>query len=192
MTALFMAACSRWMAVQPYVPLENITESWRQFSATIIARRALEETVRNLVGATVFCLPFSIPLAWNEARRIPIKIHLVVIAIEAGMVYRLAQPLPWLGNTVTLFGVLLPGTVSIGDRPQSAHSFSSRLDCTTRSVECQLRSLDAGRMAAKPDMEATHRLRSGNTSGPFRCFDRAISAALSLYSCGSSNGFRHL
>lgn len=122
-TALFMAACSRWMAVQPYVPLENITESWRQFSATIIARRALEETVRNLVGATVFCLPFSIPLAWNEARRIPIKIHLVVIAIEAGMVYRLAQPLPWLGNTVTLFGVLLPGTVSIGDRPQALTPF---------------------------------------------------------------------
>lgn len=116
-TLLVASACSQWLAAQPYVPAEGTIQAWRLLRWDQIAKVLNVELVRACIGTALMSLPFNLLLAPSAARRLPFWMHLLVVPIAIVIAYRYAHPLPWLGNTLTEYGVLLPTTVSVGERP---------------------------------------------------------------------------
>ena len=126
---LFVAACvavtlavgavgSIWLAHQPYIPADITAQTWHESSWSDIADLSALPLLRGLLGLTVLCLPLSAPLAYLEAKRSPPWRHVLITPAAAAISYWLANPMPWAGNTLTNFGVVANGMLSLGDRPQ--------------------------------------------------------------------------
>jgi hypothetical protein len=111
-------AASRWLAQQPYVPADSTLHAWREDPWQMIVQSSVLEMFRFIVGLAVLSVPLSLPFAVLQARRMGLGIHLLIACCAVAVTYWLAEPLPWLGNTITNYGVLMSGTVSVGDKPE--------------------------------------------------------------------------
>ena len=111
------AASSHWLAQQAYVPAETTLQDLRALSWKEIAVPWGSYLVRYCMGAAVLCLPYSLLFLGKAVRRIPIWLHVPILAGAVVVTHGLPQPLPWLGNTLTQNGVLLAHTVSAGEKP---------------------------------------------------------------------------
>jgi hypothetical protein len=69
-----------------------------------------------LIGLAVVCLPFSLIAAGQGVRRVPVWLGFMIVPAALAFTYWLASPLPWIGNTMTQYGVISPHTVSFGDK----------------------------------------------------------------------------
>jgi hypothetical protein len=112
-TVALGAVASHWLAGQPYVPAENTLQNLHDLSWQEMITNPGNDLGRGLFGLTVLCLPFSLPLAF---RRLSIWIQLPVAALAFWFTYWMASPLPWLGNTITQYGVISPHSITFGER----------------------------------------------------------------------------
>lgn len=115
--AVFGAWCSLWLQRQPYVPADITALAWRQTSWTVIANFSLDDVIRDLVGLSVLCLPFTLPFWWLKKRPIRMWAEVSILLVSAALPLLFGQPAPWLGNTITGDGVTLSGTLSLGEKP---------------------------------------------------------------------------
>ncbi len=115
-TVLFGALASYWLSHQPYVPADETLQVLRAISPQD-ALQALSDAVRAFTGIAVLCIPLTLPLAWLELRRMRIWKQCLILAAAIALPIYLAAPLPWQGNTITSYGVIISGGVSFGDKP---------------------------------------------------------------------------
>jgi hypothetical protein len=115
-TVVFGAAASYWLAHQPYVPVDDTLQVLKKMLLADAAE-PLRDAVRDLTGLTVVCLPLTLPLALLELRRIRLWTQCLIVAAAVAIPYFLANPLPWIGNTLTNYGVITSGGISFGDKP---------------------------------------------------------------------------
>jgi hypothetical protein len=73
--------------------------------------------VRAFLGISVLCIPLTLPVIWTEWRRTPRWIQFAILAFAIVLPQFLASPMPWLGNTLTNYGVIISGGVSLGEKP---------------------------------------------------------------------------
>jgi hypothetical protein len=111
------AAGSVWLAHQPYIPADITAQSWHESSWQEIINLSAIALFRGLLGVAVLCLPLSAPLAYAKAREIALWLHILIIPAAFGLSYWLSNPMPWVGNTLTNYGVISNGMLTLGDRP---------------------------------------------------------------------------
>lgn len=113
-TTLALAeAGSHWLARQPYVPADTTLQDFHDLSWQDMMSNSGNDLGRGLVGLAVLSMPFCVGLAF---RRRAVWIQLLIILAAFGFTKWMAHPLPWLGNTITQYGVISSGTVSFGDK----------------------------------------------------------------------------
>jgi hypothetical protein len=123
LTLAFGYAASRWLAHQPYVPVEDSLQQLLQMGWPELLHGGIGEPLRDFIGLSVLCIPLTLPLAWSQFRRTPIWLHFIILAASIALPIRLAQPMPWIGNTITNYGIILSGTVSLGGKPVLLSAF---------------------------------------------------------------------
>jgi hypothetical protein len=116
-TLAFGYAASHWLARQPYVPVEDTIEELLQLNWRELLHGGVGEPLRDFIGLSILCIPLSLPLAWSQIRSTPIWLHCIIFAVSIALPIRFAEPLPWIGNTITNYGVILSGTVALGEKP---------------------------------------------------------------------------
>lgn len=117
-TGAFGAACSHWLAQQPYVPFDTTSEAWRQLPWRSLSSYSAKDLIRDLIGLAVVAIPFTLPVAWAERRRYAWWLYPIIAACSLYVSYRVSANMPWLGNTITSYGVTMTGTLSLGDKPE--------------------------------------------------------------------------
>ncbi len=115
-TLIFGAAASYWLAHQPYVPADDTLQVLRTVSRDDLTDASLN-AVREFTGLALLCLPLTLPLAWTQVRRLPVWMQVLLLAAAIFIPYKLADPLPWVGNTLTNYGVIISGGVTFGEKP---------------------------------------------------------------------------
>jgi hypothetical protein len=86
-----------------------------------IARRSVETTLRAVLTLTMYCLPalllaFGSRVAWTRRALLACGAAIALLAAIAVFKSNWSRA-PWLGNTVTVFGMLRPGQAIAGLQP---------------------------------------------------------------------------
>jgi hypothetical protein len=113
----FGASALAWLAHQPYIPVDQTIDVWRQVSWKDIGAASGLEMAQALVGLAVLSLPATLLLAWSGVGRIPIWMKAVILGSSVAIPFWLADPMPWLGNTITNYGVTISENLSVGEKP---------------------------------------------------------------------------
>lgn len=117
-TVILAVSASHWLGRQPYVPADTILDNLHDLSWQDIISNSSGDVSRDLLGVMVLSIPFSLLLALDEGRRLPIWVWVIIVLAAFGITAALSQPMPWLGNTITQYGVLSPHTVIYGEKPR--------------------------------------------------------------------------
>ncbi len=118
LTVVLAASASHWLGQQPYVPADTTMDNLHDLSWQEIMGNSSGDLARDLLGVAVLLIPFSLILAVKEVRRIPVWVQVLMVLAALGITHGLRQPMPWLGNTITKYGVISPRTVVYGEKPE--------------------------------------------------------------------------
>lgn len=118
LTLALGAAGSHWLGQQPYVPAGSVLENLHELSWPDILGNSSGDIARDFLGLTVLAIPFSLLLAVQELHRVPFWLQVILVLAASGTTYGLSQPMPWLGNTISSYGIISPHTVIYGEKPQ--------------------------------------------------------------------------
>ncbi len=113
----FGAWTLNWLSHQRYVPTQNLIAIIRAMPPKIVAHEVLVQMSQGFVELALLCLPLTLPLAFREVKRIRIWVQCPIWICSLGISYWLADPVPWLGNIVTNYGVTISNNISYGEKP---------------------------------------------------------------------------
>jgi hypothetical protein len=116
-TGVFGALCSLWLSHQPYVPLDPVFQELHEMAWADIFANVIGAGTRTFIGVAVLSLPVSLALAWQQRKTLRPWFGCLLIGGSSGLCYWLSDPLPWQGNTITNYGIIMSGTVSLGEKP---------------------------------------------------------------------------
>ena len=109
-----------WLSHQPYVSADETLVILQRISWQSLNLESVLEMGGGLLGLAVLSLPITLPFALRSVGQNwwYLFICLGTLLLALTVHFPAEYVLPWLGNTITRYGVLQSGTTSLGEKPQ--------------------------------------------------------------------------